>query len=334
MVIRSCLAYSTYLLGFVFRKIRQNRGSSLIVTYHRVLPKTEADETVQAGMYVDPSAFASHLVFLKKHFVLRPLSAVMENSVVSKASQPRPDCFLTFDDGWRDFYTHAFPILKAHNAPATVFLPTDYIGTDKRFWTDRLAHLLSKRNGNEPVNRSSEQRTVNSIEKLKGRLNARLEAAVEMLKPRRNEEIEGILQELAARWDVESETGGRVFLTWEEVREMAASGLVTYGSHSASHRILTTLADSDVEQELSVSREKLLSEGVAKPEFIPFCYPNGDYNETILRLTRNTGYSLAVTTDKGWVNSKSDKFRLARIGLHQDISASDALLGYRITETV
>jgi len=332
MALRSGLAHSTYFFGWISWKIRKVRDGSLILAYHRVLPKSDAAEGVQPGMYIDSRRFGAHLKFLQRHFSLRPLAALTDETPRSPRSQVKPDCFLTFDDGWRDFYTYAFPVLKAFRVPATVFLPTDYIGKEQWFWTDRLAHFLSKRDERVGLNRPSENITVNALENLNGSQEARLESAIEILKPLRAEEIENSLKEIAARWRVSSGPSGRTFLTWEEVREMADSGLVAYGSHGASHRILTTLSETEIEKELLGSRDKLVSEGAVTGDFIPFCYPNGNYNDKILQLARRAGYALAVTTDNGWVLGDSDRFRLKRICLHHDISSTDALLGYRIAQ--
>jgi peptidoglycan/xylan/chitin deacetylase (PgdA/CDA1 family) len=68
------------------------------------------------------------------------------------------------------------------------------------------------------------------------------------------------------------------------------------------------------------SKDRLVTEGVVGPSFLPFAYPNGSYNDRILDLIKKHGYNLAVTTRKGWVrySDKAKMFELARIGIHQD----------------
>ena len=111
---------------------------------------------------------------------------------------------------------------------------------------------------------------------------------------------------------------------------MAQSGLVTFGSHTVAHKILTTLADQEIRVELIESRKRLIAEQVVDPSFIPFCYPNGNHNDKIACMVKDTLYSLAVTTKKGWNNLESDPFTLRRIAIHQDMASTDAMFGCRI----
>lgn len=217
--------------------------------------------------------------------------------------------------------------------PATVFLPTDFIATDTWFWIDRLAHLL-KQGEYLIISRSQNALyhncLINKLEEIQGSYEFRLEKSIEILKFLRDEEIEEILSELSLRWNADPSPHDRVFLSWEEIKEMYQSGLITFGSHTASHKILTTLTDSEINDELTRSKEKLISENVVDPSFIPFCYPNGNYNDKIAKMVKEAGYNLAVTTNHGWNNAKSDSFTLRRIGIHQDMTSTVPLFAARI----
>src|SRR5262249_12279768 len=82
------------------------------------------------------------LTMLKKHFAIVPLGALLKNDGIAGRSA-RPRCVITFDDGWRDNYDLAFPILRRHGLPATIFLTTDFIGTDHAFWHTQLIYLFT-----------------------------------------------------------------------------------------------------------------------------------------------------------------------------------------------
>jgi peptidoglycan/xylan/chitin deacetylase (PgdA/CDA1 family) len=289
-------------------------------------------------MYVTPWNFERHIRFLKTHFSVVRFSEIFERIKSGKLiSHPnhKPFCVLTFDDGWYDFYLHAFPTLKAHELPAMVFLPTDYIGTRTWFWTDRLGYLFYHGYNSEASGDAvykGRDPLVKKLIGLRGGLESRIESAIELLKGVSSESIEGTIQELSSIWRISPNPDGQAFLSWDEVREMAASNLITFGSHTAGHRILTTLTDDEIHDEIDESRKRLIAEQAVDPSFIPFCYPNGNYNDKIVSVVQNIGYNLAVTTKRGWNELGSAPFTLRRIGIHQDMTSTEAMFGCRILE--
>lgn len=358
ILIKTIVSLFLNSFGLISWKIKYLSPNKFVfLMYHRVLSKERADG-IQAGMYVEPETLEAHIRFLRKNFKILPLYELFSRKE-SHDLNSKPFCSLTFDDGYHDFYQYAFPILKEYQIPATVFLPTDFIGSEKWFWTDRLTRLFFQmqsakgiaQRANDREQRakrreggaqSKEQRgqskeppksgnaIVNRIENLKGSYEDCLERAIQILKQYRDEEIEEILSELSTRWSINLNLQERSFLSWEEVKEMAQSGLISFGSHTASHKILTTLSDEELWDELTRSKEKLIAEKVVDSSFIPFCYPNGNYNERIVQLVKEAGYNLAVTTENGWNRFGLDPFTLKRIGIHQDIASTEAIFGCRI----
>ncbi len=306
-----------------------------ILMYHRIIPSKEAGPGLQAGMYVEPNTFENHIKYLKRYFQIVPLSEMANNYGKTFSSKRKPICILTFDDGWADFYKYAYPILKAHGASATVFLPTKFIGTKNQFWTDALTRLwYGKKNGEggrrkNPISPNPE---IDLLENGIGSMETRLERFIESMKAMPEEEIQGVLDNLRERWGVDPPLQSRDFLTWDEVREMHRSGLVSFGSHTETHRILTTLRDDEIVLELRRSKERLVEEGVTGSSFSPFAYPNGNHSDNIIRYVKEHGYSLAVTTRRGWVRYADcdNSFTLNRIGIHQDVASGDAMFGCRI----
>ena len=104
--------------------------------------------------------------------------------------------------------------------------------------------------------------------------------------------------------------------------------MISVGSHTVNHAILTTLPHNEVKMDLHASKKKIIEENVVS-ESIPFCYPNGNYNRKIASLVEQNGYSCAVTCDPGWNEPGTGMFNLKRISLHQDISFASSLLAYR-----
>jgi peptidoglycan/xylan/chitin deacetylase (PgdA/CDA1 family) len=300
--------------------------------YHRILAPRKA-EVIEPGMYVTPQTFCKHISFLKNHFRIIPISEAISRDRNHFPGKPeKPLCALTFDDGWRDFYDNAFPILKKYEIPATVFLPTDFIGTDRWFWTDRLCFAFGRvKNLPEKISLlQSASQVVRKLKEISVRGNAWLERAIETLKNHPLDEVEQALSELDRFFQI-GLAKERSFISWDEAREMRKFGLISFGSHTKTHRILPMLDRKTIVQEMEESKKKLIEEGVEEPGRISFCYPNGNWNEEITQLVKDAGYSLAVTTEKGWNEKGENPYLLKRIGVHQDISSTQALFACRVS---
>jgi peptidoglycan/xylan/chitin deacetylase (PgdA/CDA1 family) len=335
---KSVLAKVSGLCGIPEIAIRNRAGKRyLILMYHRVMIPGRQAFPVQAGMYVEPKTFEEHVRYLQRRFHVIPFSGIFPPDPARETSQSdRPACILTFDDGWRDFHEFAYPVLERYGVPATVFLPTRYIGTNEWFWTDRLAVLMKDElpsRKRDPHGTGPGADALDRIASLTGGFENRLEAAIGMLKDMREKEIEGVIAVLLKeRSRAVPFPGGRAFLNWEEIREMKESGLVSFGSHTHSHRILTLLEEEEIREELALSREILLRERAVEPSFIPFCYPNGNSNDRVVRMVQEAGYHASVSTGTGWNREGSSPFDLKRIPIHQDMAGSREMFGCRIAE--
>lgn len=305
----------------------RSKNGFVILMYHRVLPShIVKEEGIQEGMYVRPETFEQQITFLKEHFEIQSTGQFKDYLRRDQQFQ-KPCCLITFDDGWYDFYQYAFPILFKYNAPATVFLPTDYIGTTKRFWTTRLAELLIqlgsvKRRSSKSTTTDIVTSTVNEILTYAGPFHSRLERFIDVLKSHTQENIEEILSILNGYVNGSKKEQRRDFMSWDEVREVHKANLITFGSHTASHKILTMLSMNEVRKELRVSMERLVQEGISQIDNIPFCYPNGNYDDEIATMVEESGYKLAFTTKNGWNSIGQDAFTLKRIGIHEDMTHS------------
>ena len=166
---------------------------------------------------------------------------------------------------------------------------------------------------------------------LGGPQNTKVEKAISILKKSNNEVIEDTISRIAkVSGTKERVPEGRHFLNWDEVREMRHTRLVSFGSHTVNHAILTNLDQNEARCELVKSKEKLLAEGAVDSTFIPFCYPNEDFTPAIASQVQEVGYSAALTTKKGWNSGCIMPFALSRISVHQDISSTTPLFRCRI----
>lgn len=301
-----------------------SKNRLIILMYHRVLPGTHADNKFeQAGMYVRPDTFRMHMQILKDNYEVMHLSEWLHKNRKNKPL-PKITFAITFDDGWKDNYQYAFPVLKEFNIPATIFLVSDYLDSQYSFWPNRLSHLINNSRFKYFLN-LNEYSWLHSLP-----LNFNL-VNVKSLSP---DQIDEIIGHCKAKSDAEmlayvkameniSESNKDIsnvgILSRAEVKEMVSSGLFHIGSHTRHHaRLLDHLSEMEMKDEIVNS--KLLLEEICGHPVELFCYPNGDYTNSAINYVRDN-YISAVTTEYGWNDIKSDKYLLRRIGLHEDISS-------------
>lgn len=302
------------------RTWRWKKSALLVLMYHRVLPKDHPSRaTEQPGMYVAPETLALHLEVLREHFTFVHLDDWLEASAAGRAV-PERACAITFDDGWRDNFDHAYPVLRKQQVPATIFLVSDLVGTQYRFWPNALAKRLMGFGTQE-----LDQLPRWMIELMPGHVRRVhvldmdcIDAIIVECKARYSDaEIVARLAEWSPDNPVAQE---RDLMDWDEIRLMLRDGLVRFGSHTRNHtRLAGTLTQETLQEEIAGSARCIHEHLDVAPA--TFCYPNGDTSAEAIECVRRV-YRGAVTTAHGWNGVGSDPFTLNRVGVHDDVSAS------------
>lgn len=327
-VLKSSLKAMVTSLASRFGPHRRTAGEPQlwVLMYHRILPETdERYHQEEPGMRVTPESFSMHLQQLKRHFDLVSLRDWVEAKEEGR-TLPDKACAITFDDGWRDNYEYAFPLLKQYQVPATLFAVVDKIGTDFQFWPNIVAALL--------LHGAGPRLAESTVLEPAGSTNARpdaneIAACIKRLKSRTDAEIFAALESL----DWRSLLPGPMppaLMDWNQLGEMQQSGLVNIGSHTCTHRRLTRALGSDVlAREIVLSRSELEARTGRPAEL--FCFPNGDYNSEALALVHST-YKAAVTTRKGINRARTASLHeLTRIGIHNDVSNTPTKFNARLS---
>ena len=301
---------------------RRRPGSLVVLMYHRVLPQAApARSTEQPGMYVSPETLDLHLTELKRHFELVHLDEWLRRA---KEGSPLPKlaCALTFDDGWQDNCEFALPVLAKQGAPATIFLVSSYIGTTYRFWPNRLMSLLQKsftKPGSVTFPQSLSRIVDPVLAEAAGRGELRaddVDAVVEGAKGWEEDEIRGLVE--TAEKSCGDTPKAREILDREEIAKLGASGLVRFGSHTATHlRLSGRTSSQELEREIVGSQKHI--QDLSGQAVDLFCYPNGETSPAAIDLVRQH-YLGAVTTRQGWHNVGGDPQLICRIGVHEDVS--------------
>lgn len=310
------------VLSRAYTLTRSDHDRLLVLTYHRVT----VDVPWADSLVVAPDQFEQQVKYVKRHFRLLSANEVAE-IIRSRRLFPVRSCLITFDDGWKDNYTHAFPVLQAYQAPAIIFLATGYLGTNKRFWHDRLIALLYGLPLNDTGRRLSPTRNWATISmeeivqavggvprQFRQPMIAEITEAWKLLE---EHALEQRLQQIEIVQGYSVLPASPAMLSWAEVATMAAGG-IEFGSHTVSHALLDRLTFAQLKAELSSSKETLESH-LGKPvEFV--AYPNGNYNEEVISASQHCGYVGGFTCDVGF-NADSDRpFMLKRKHVLNELS--------------
>src|SRR5215468_4343222 len=287
-----------------------HRRHALIITYHRFSER-------EGGARISARAFAEQVEYLAAHYTLVPLSRLA--GCLRKRELPPRLAAITIDDGYRDAYEIAFPILRKHCAPATVFVVTEFVEGTAWLWTDKARYLAAG---------AAAQAFEIGIggRDLRLELNGAASRAVAAglinaaLKPLSEEARDALIERLASELRVklpERPPLAYGAINWRQAREMADAGM-EIGSHTLTHSILTGLSDERLREEVGRSRDRIQSAIGRKVE--TFCYPNGDYDLRAQCEVARAGYQFAVTTEVGLNSRRTDPLALRRIHGEYDLA--------------
>jgi len=299
-----------------------NRDLLLSVMYHGV---TERDYDPPVWTQLPVEVFKSQLLYLRDRYAMVSLPEVVR---ALRGGPPLPEraALVTFDDGVRNNFTVAFPILRELGIPACVFLTVDLIGTAEILWFDELYLLLS-----EGVRRRVELPLPGVADAAYRRGEIReayrlMAGALKLTAADSRQEVMARLRDtVPLDWTPYRDDFG--LLTWEEVREMEASGLVGFGTHTATHRILSELKEAELEGEVAGAGRTFARELGYPPA--AFCFPNGrpglDFHADHQAYLASLGYVCAFTTEYALFDAKEgDPMAIGRIAAGNDWTSEPA----------
>ena len=109
---------------------------------------------------------------------------------------------------------------------------------------------------------------------------------------------------------ITSYINGEGFMSWSQLKDLVANGWEIEG-HTANHPYLSKMDPETALSELKSSKE-LLEKGLGQPVDF-FAYPYGDLNANVVQALKDTGYVMAVTTERGWADGKEDVWHVHRV---------------------
>lgn len=271
------------------------------------------------GMHINVKEFRLQVEYLKKHYNIISLDVLIEH-YISGREIPYNSVVITIDDGYKSSYILAYPILKEFGIPATIFLPTDFIDKKNLFWIDRIEYAINKTKSNSFNLRidkdvlSFNLHDDDSKRTCYRKIYPKLKSISEEL---REEIVENLERDLEQKLSIDEDLP-EIYrpLEWHEVLEMLKSGIISIGSHTCSHAILTKCNPENIKRELLLSRQLIGKKTGSYCRL--FCYPCGsvkDFNHYTKSCLKELGYLCGLTTVPGMNDKNSDVFQLKRLGV-------------------
>jgi peptidoglycan/xylan/chitin deacetylase (PgdA/CDA1 family) len=273
-----------------------NRNKLLVIMYHGV---TADHFNPPVWTQLPVGTFRRQIEFLRNNYQIVTLGEIVE-AVRSNKPFSKRAALVTFDDGLKNNFNVAFPVLKNLGVPATIFLTVDLVGTKEILWFDECSlifHEAALRNL-EPALPGAD-----ALEHFRaGRIECAYADCVEQMKRSGHEKRQSQMEKLRVSVPVDKGRwlGNFGFLDWDEIKCMQQSGLIDFGVHTASHCILTELSEDRWEREIVEPKLKLEARLGTKVD--AFCYPNGrpaiDFHSGHIEYLRKRGYVCAFTTEE------------------------------------
>src|SRR5512140_3808919 len=249
---RALAAYRRYVSG----------GTRIVIaSYHRVV----ADFTGEVqrsipGLLISQETFRRHLAEAEAAgYAFATLDQALD--VMAGRRSARKDLLVvTFDDGYRDVYRHAYPILKSMGVPAIVYLPTGLIGTGERFDHDRLFHLvqLATRRRFRPMYEGLHPAAPALLEPVllgtRSLSSALDDFIAEWPGAVLRQVIDGLAHQMGGGPELCPEQGE--CMSWDEIRRMSQDGFA-FGARTVSHRVLTLEGPEEIERQIRESKERI-----------------------------------------------------------------------------
>lgn len=273
---------------------RLTRGHVRVFMYHRFREDGRQGDGLPASVFRDQLRR-----ILDHHPVWTPAQQIAAR-LQDEGVRSGP-VVITTDDGYRDYYDVAFPILREAGVPAVLFVTTGFVDGTVWMWWDKLRYLGERAPARTcELDLEGETIPLDFTTPAAGRATLRyLINRGRFIADRRKQEM---LERLSERLRVaipDEPPPGMAALTWDQVREMSAAGQV-FAPHSLTHPILTRIAPQEADAEIRGSRDRLA--GILGEAGRVFAYPQGgpsDADEEVARLVAAAGFAACYIAYQG-----------------------------------
>ncbi len=313
-------------LAFYLYQLRHKQPMLIVLMFHRIVPSEKAKRFfVGYDRGIDPNAFEFRVQIVSRYFDIISLDEFTD-VITGRKTLKCHAALLTFDDADCEFVDHVYPILAQHNWPGVVFAPTALVGTSVRLWHVRLSNIADKLTNSLLAQIKSKAKNLPAdIQKIFDRYDGIDEVTrprlawdlIFRLNKKHLREVESVTEALEDIVGTEDTLGIRC-MDWDQLRFLQQNG-VDIESHGVTHRKLGQLDGDDLRKELAESKSKIEKELGNKVRSI--AYASGSFNDAVIRMAAETGYTLGFAADHGICRYPADGdyfFRVNRADVGSD----------------
>jgi peptidoglycan/xylan/chitin deacetylase (PgdA/CDA1 family) len=286
-----------------------------ILAYHRILDDDPSTYEFDEGVISATSrAFRDQMQFVRDNFDVVTFKVLHDLDRAAKPWPKRP-LIVTFDDGYLDNYTVAFPLLKEVGIPAIIYLAAAHMESEELFWWDKIAYCIKHAQTNKLI---YPQFSESPLDLTCNNRSSAIAVILQWIKTVHESVKSDFLAKLPTLTNCPPRNFSRMHLCWDEVVEMSSCG-IEFGSHTLTHPILPNVEPHVVEREL-VGSKRLIEDKIGMP-VVSFSYPVGRYTEQIASAVRKAGYSFAVSYTEAAIRTDSlDRLLLPRLHVEPQVT--------------
>jgi peptidoglycan/xylan/chitin deacetylase (PgdA/CDA1 family) len=290
-----------YFSGLAWLRARA-AGAGVILRFERVRPRRTERFQPLRSREITPKFLDRTIRALKRwKFDIVSMDEVCRRAVT--LASPRRFACLTFDGGYRDLMTSAYPVLAQHGVPFTAYLPTAFPDGLGEAWWLGLEEVIAREPRISLVMGHQERRFHIGSASEKYQLYAFLEGWLRSLAPA---ELSSAINDLCKRYSVNLTALSReASMDWTDLAKLAADPLVTIGSATVNYPVLSRLKDVAAQREMTMGRA--VAEAAFRRDVRHFAYPFGDrasWRPQHAAIAAEAGLASAVSTIPGIVEAE------------------------------
>ena len=291
-----------YFTGIARIVARRTGGLGVILRFERVRPRAAVRFQPLRSHEITPEFLERTLLALKRwKFDVVSIGDVVERLRQPGARRRRFVC-LTFDGGYRDFLTHAYPLLCRHQVPFTLYVPASFPDGLGELWWIALEQVIASHARIGLVVDGVEQRLSCATTREKREV---YDALYDWLRSLSQAERSAAIRDLCGRYHVDLNALSReAVMTWPELTEIAANPLATIGSATLNYPALSRTLNDVAERELKMGRAVM--EAALGKKAPHLAYPFGDnraFGRRHMLISTQLDFASAVTAEPGVVTA-------------------------------